>query len=158
MSVGYVRPLAGFQGECRKGGNSRWSSRTKYSNVWTAAPISFSPLANNSSSTINNSRTNPNAARTARASELKHWDYRKMAETTSGWKQKPCAPVASGKPLCRSSPRKDVRCFAASASSNARPQLLQLEGFRRRERGIAEAFCQNPAGIDRRNSIIRPSS
>jgi len=31
--------------------------------VWTAAPTSFSPLVNNSSFTINNSRTNPNAAK-----------------------------------------------------------------------------------------------
>jgi hypothetical protein len=111
--------------ECRKGGHSRWSSRTRFSSVWTAAPTSYSPLVNNFSFTINNSRTNPNAARTARVNAPRHWDCRKMAAIISAWKPRRSAPDASAKLPCRSSLRRDVQCFAGSASSSAKRLLLQ---------------------------------
>src|SRR5262249_21493979 len=119
-------------------GHSQWSSRTRFSSVSTVAPISFSPLANNFSSTINNSRTNPNAVKLAKENEPRPWDCLRTVATTSGWRPRPSAPDASGRPPCRSSPRRDVRCFAVSASSSARRLLRQhnqLECFRRRERG-----------------------
>src|SRR6478752_6169955 len=106
-------------------GHSQWSSRTRFSNVWIAAPTSYSPLANNSSSTINNSRTNPNAAKPAKENAPRRWGCRRTAATIRGWKPKPSARAANGKPPCLSSPRRAVRCFAASASSSARHPLLQ---------------------------------
>lgn len=130
-----------LQDELQERGHSRWSSRTKYLNVWIAAPISFSQLANNSSSTINNSRTNPNAAKIAKGNEPRRWDCRKMAATTSGWRPKPFAQDASGKLPCRSSPRRGVRCFAVSASSSARRLLHQRERLAGQGEKLAEAFC-----------------
>ena len=113
--------------ECRKGDTLKWTSRTKFSSAWIAAPTSYSPLANNFFFTTNNSKTNPNAAKTARVNAPRRWDCRKTAVIIRGWKPRLSVQDASGKPPCRSNLRRDVQCFAGSAFSSARRPLPQLK-------------------------------
>ena len=112
-----------FQGG-RKGA-SQWSSRTRFSSASIVALILFSLPENNSSSTINNSRTNPNAAKTANPNGPRLWGYRMAEAITSGLKPRRFARHASVRPRFPSSLRKGVRCIAANASSRGNlPRLL----------------------------------
>jgi len=91
------------------------------------ARISCSQRVNSCSSTTSSSRTNPNAARTARASEwqsleLARTDHRAGSRTR---RRRPGRTVRSAekRPRCHSGRPKDVRCCAASVfSTGGRPR------------------------------------
>ena len=106
-------------GVCVIGGRP-WTLSTKFSTAATAAVILYLPPGNNSSFTINSSRTTRNAASCARPSE-------RQGVLLCGPKRGPIAPPAARKLQCRSSQRKVAPYYAGNVSSSAgcRPSRFQ---------------------------------
>ena len=118
------RPSVSAAGNGLKGAFSRWNSRTRLLNAWTAAPTSCSPPGNNFFSTISNSRTNLSAARLASPNELRFSERRRHREPPRS-KPRPSARNAGKKLPSPSNQRRGGRYFVANAFrlGDTRPQL-----------------------------------
>jgi hypothetical protein len=107
-----------------EGSNSPWNSRTRYSNVSTAALISFLQLANSCSSTTNNSKTNLNVVSRAKRSGPPRWEQC-LPVITLRWRPGRIALAAGKRQRSPLSQRKAVPFSVVSAfSRGGRPRRL----------------------------------
>lgn len=113
-------------------GERSWNSRTKFSSVSTVEAISSLPRANNSSSTISNSRTNPSAARLAKPSGSQCSAAPLATPAQPKLRPAPPAPSAGRRRPSPSSLRRAAPFFAANVSRHGGPQQ-RLRPFRFRE-------------------------
>src|SRR6202790_3785578 len=133
----------------------QWNTRTRFESASIVARISCSQRVNSCSSTTSSSRTNPNAARTARASE---WQCLEQPRTDHRVgirmrRRRPGRTVRSAgkRPRCHSGRRKDVRCCAASVfSTGGRPRAPDHSlNFGKRASGMV---------VRRRGWLLAPST
>jgi len=122
------KPLA-FLNERDVGGEwgEGWNSRTRFSSVSTAAPISFLRPASSCSSTTNNSRTSQNVAKSVRQNEFPCWVHPRPARSPTKPKPVPLAPSAAKKPPSLSSQPREGQFSAANVFNSGDSRRLRLE-------------------------------